>query len=80
MPGKQNSEHYHPCDESLYLLAGELKHTIDTEATTLIADDLIHIPDGDCHQAMNMGTEDAIAVIVYDTGTRKVSFVDTDSE
>lgn len=80
-PGAQNSEHYHSnCDESLYLLAGELEHTRGDEAATLTAGDLIHIPAGDRHQATNTGSEDAVAVIVYDTGTREVSFVDADSE
>ena len=79
--GEQNTEHYHPnCDESLYLLSGELEHSIGSEARTLTPGDLIHIPAGDRHQATSTGSEDAIAVIVYDTGERDVEFVDADSE
>ena len=80
-PDKRNAEHYHPnCDESLYLLWGELEHTIGEEATTLTAGDLIHILEGDRHQATNTGSEDAVAIIVYNTGTRDIEFVDADSE
>lgn len=79
--GERNAEHYHPnCDESLYLLSGELEHTIGDEAATLTAGDLIHIPEGERHRATNTGSEDAVAVIAYDTGTRDVEFVDADAE
>lgn len=80
-PGERNAEHAHPnCDESLYLLSGELEHTIGDEATTLSAGDLIHIPEGEPHRATNTGDEDAVAVIAYDTGSREVEFVDAESE
>lgn len=80
-PGERNAEHYHPnCDESLYLLSGELEHTIGEDATTLTAGDLIHIPKAERHQATNTGSDDAVAVIVYDTGTRAVEFVDAVAE
>ena len=80
-PGERNGEHYHPnCDESLYLLSGELEHTIGEEATTLTEGDLIHIPKGERHRAENTGSEDAVAVIAYDTGTREVEFVGADGE
>jgi quercetin dioxygenase-like cupin family protein len=79
--GERNGKHYHPnCDESLYLLSGELKHTIGDESVTLTAGDLIHIPEGERHRATSTGSEDAVAVIVYDTGTREAEFVDADTE
>lgn len=79
-PGAENREHYHPnCDESLYLLSGTLKHTLGDEAATLEAGDLIHIPSGEPHQGINVGDEDAVAVIVYDTGSREVIFADEDT-
>lgn len=80
-PGEKNSEHYHPnCDESLYLLSGELEHSIGDETASLEAGELIHIPEGARHRATNTGSEDAVAVIVYDTGRREVEFVDADAE
>ena len=80
-PGERNSEHFHPnCDESLYVLSGELEHTIENESTKLLEGELIHIPRGKRHRASNTGTRDAVAIIVYDTGFREVEFVDGDSE
>jgi quercetin dioxygenase-like cupin family protein len=79
--GERNGEHYHPnCYESLYLLSGELEHTVCDESVTLTAGDLIHIPEGERHRATSTGSEDAVAVIVYDTGTREAEFVDADTE
>lgn len=76
-PGEENSEHYHPnCDESLYLLSGELTHTLGDEEAVLEAGDLIHVPAGEPHQGINTGEEDAVAVICYDTGSREFSLVD----
>ena len=78
-PSEQNAEHRHPnCNESLYLRSGELEHSIGDEVTTLTQGDLIHIPEGERHRATNTGTDDAVAVIVYDTGTRAVEFVDAE--
>ena len=79
--GKQNSEHYHPnCDEALYMLSGELTHTLGDEETVLEEGDLIHIPQGEPHQGINEGDEDAVAVICYDTGSREFTLVDEDAE
>jgi quercetin dioxygenase-like cupin family protein len=69
--GAENPEHYHPnCDETLYLLEGELEHTIGEESVDLGPGDCIHIPAGERHKAFNHGEADAVAVISYDTGDR----------
>lgn len=79
--GEANGEHYHPnCDEALYLLSGRLRHTLGDEETVLEAGDLLHIPEGERHRAENVGEEDAVAVIAYDTGRREAVFVDGDGE
>jgi PAS domain S-box-containing protein len=40
--GEANGEHYHPnCDEALYLLSGELTHTLGEEETVLQPGDLV---------------------------------------
>lgn len=79
--GERNSEHYHPnCDEALYLLSGELTHTLGEEERVLQPGDLIHIPQGEPHQGINDGDEDAVAVICYDTGSREFTLVDEDAE
>jgi quercetin dioxygenase-like cupin family protein len=70
--GERNPEHRHPnCDEALYVLAGTLRHTIGDEERRLTAGDLIHVPRGERHRAVNDGAEDAVAVIAYDTGERE---------
>lgn len=79
-PGRRNSEHYHPnCDEALLLRSGELRHTLGDEEALLEPGDLIHVPKGEPHQAVNDGDEDAIAVICYDTGSREFTPVDGDT-
>lgn len=71
-PGEHNAEHVHSnCDEALLLLTGRLEHSIEDEETTLTAGDLLHIPRGKRHQARNPGSEDATAIIAYDTGERE---------
>ena len=75
--GEQNSEHYHPnCDEALYLLSGELTHTLGDEETLLQPGDLIHIPKSEPHQGINNGDKDAVAVICYNTGSREFTLTD----
>ncbi|MCU4975483.1 cupin domain-containing protein [Halobacteria archaeon AArc-m2/3/4] len=79
-PGAHNAEHVHPnCDEALHLCSGELRHSVGDESVELEAGDLVHIPRGEPHQAWNEGDEEAVAVIVYDTGERTVEFVDEDA-
>jgi quercetin dioxygenase-like cupin family protein len=70
--GAENPEHYHPnCDETLYLLEGTIDHWVGDESTTLEPGDCLHIPQGKPHRAVNVGEQEAIAVIAYDTGTRE---------
>lgn len=79
--GEQNSEHYHPnCDEALYLLSGELTHTLGDEEMVMEPGDLIHIPKGEPHQGINDADEDAVAIICYDTGSREFALVNEDAE
>lgn len=79
--GERNSEHYHPnCDETLYLLSGVLTHTLGDEEIVLEPGDLIHIPEGEPHQGINEGDEDAVAIICYDTGSREFTLVDEDAD
>lgn len=75
--GERNAAHRHPnCSEVLYLLAGELDHTLGEERTLLEPGDLLHVPQDAPHQATSTGTEDAVALVVYDSETRQIEFVD----
>jgi quercetin dioxygenase-like cupin family protein len=74
--GRANGAHYHPdCEEALYLLEGELRHTLGEEETRLEAGDCLHIPAEVVHAAESVGDRDAVAVIAYDTGDREAVFV-----
>lgn len=73
--GESNAEHYHPnCEEALYLLAGELEHTLGPDSVRLEPGDLLHVPLGERHRATSVGAGDAVAVVAYDTGDREVRF------
>ena len=71
-PGQSNPEHYHPnCDEVLYVLEGDIEHSIDGTWYPLSAGDMIHIPQGLKHQARNIGQVTATVMVTYNTGRRE---------
>jgi len=70
-PGKTNPRHRHPkSEEVLYLLKGRLNHTLDDKSVTMSAGDVITIAPGVFHNAASIGSEDAVMVVVYSSGTR----------
>lgn len=70
-PGKANMKHVHnTTEENLLLLSGKIIHTLGDEQVELNPGDLIRIPPGVSHQAFNIGDEDAVALILYNTGSR----------
>lgn len=76
-PGASNATHFHPnCEEILYVLSGELEHSINDERTTLQPGDLLHIPKGDRHSATNLVDAPTVALIAYDTDDRQIEFAD----
>lgn len=71
--GASNPPHLHPnCDEALYLLQGDLRHSVGDATFALKAGDLIHIPRGVRHHAESVGVDDARMVVCYNTGRREV--------
>ena len=71
-PGCSNPRHAHPnCEEVLYLMKGSLKHTVGDETVTLAAGDVITLPPGEFHSAVNAGDEDADMIVAYSAGTRQ---------
>lgn len=71
--GQGNPKHHHPnCDEILYVIEGELNHTLGPEVFHLKAGDMIHIPLGIEHQATNPGTVTCRMAVTYNTGRRQV--------
>jgi uncharacterized cupin superfamily protein len=72
-PGEKNTRHLHPnSDEMLYLLQGELDHSVGAEIYHLTSGMAIHIPEGVAHDAINTGTTVARMLVAYPTADRQV--------
>ena len=71
-PEKSNPYHTHPnCEEILYVITGELEHTIDEERTVrLSAGDTMVIPQGERHNARNIGKTDAVVLVSFNNANR----------
>jgi mannose-6-phosphate isomerase-like protein (cupin superfamily)/type 1 glutamine amidotransferase len=70
-PGKENPVHYHPnCDEILHVLQGHIMNRVGDKEYEMSAGDTVTIPEGTLHNARNIGKEDAVLSIVYNTPDR----------
>lgn len=75
--GSNNPAHFHPnSDEVLYLLEGELDHSLGDEIYHLIPGMSIHIPRGVPHNAVNTSSQTARMVVAYPTSDRQAIFMD----
>jgi quercetin dioxygenase-like cupin family protein len=76
-PGCRNPRHYHPnCDEVLYVLEGEIDHSLGDLTYHLTPGMAIHIPTGTVHQAANTGTVVARLIIAFSSGDRQAVMLD----
>jgi predicted O-methyltransferase YrrM/mannose-6-phosphate isomerase-like protein (cupin superfamily) len=76
LPGQKNPMHYHPnCEEVLYMLAGQGRHTLDDRAVDLKAGMTIRIPAGVKHNLTNTGTEPLMCLVTFSTGERQAVFL-----
>jgi quercetin dioxygenase-like cupin family protein len=72
LAGKGNAEHFHPnCEEILFVLEGEVEHTLGDQRTILRAGDLIVVPRNVAHRVTNVGTAVARTVIVFSSAERE---------
>src|SRR6478752_1681353 len=56
--GKSNVQHIHPnCEEVVYVLEGEVEHTLGAQSIRLGAGDLIVVPRGTPHRLLNRSLE-----------------------
>lgn len=63
-PGEFVSEHYHPySEEFIHLISGELEIALDSQPVSLVAGDSLLVPIGVRHRLVNVGMEQAHAVI-----------------
>jgi quercetin dioxygenase-like cupin family protein len=71
-PGRKNPRHYHPnSSEVLFLIEGELDHSVGDHIFHLTAGKSIFIPLGVEHDARNPGSTTARMVVAYPTGDRQ---------
>jgi quercetin dioxygenase-like cupin family protein len=70
--GKSNVEHVHPnCEEVVFVLSGEVEHTLGDQRTTLRAGDLIVVPRNVAHRLINQGSAAARCYIVFSSPDRQ---------
>lgn len=78
--GQKNPRHFHPnCDEVLYVLEGELEHTLADAVYHLTPGALLHIPAGVPHDARNNGPTTARMVIAYNVPDRQAVYLEGDT-
>jgi quercetin dioxygenase-like cupin family protein len=72
-PGQKNPLHAHPnCEEVLYLISGELEHSLDEASYRLGPGDAIRVPAGARHDARCVGPERATMVVCYAAPDRQI--------
>jgi len=75
--GEGNVEHTHPnCEEIVYVIEGEIEHTLGDERTRLGPGDLIVVPRDVPHRLVNTSGAPTRAIIVFSSPDRQ--FVPTD--
>ena len=68
-PGAQNGPHLHPCEETMYLLSGELEFfAADGERHRLAVGASVHVPASTIHGYVNATTTDARLLVVAPVG------------
>ncbi len=69
--GESNPRHCHrDCEEVLYLLSGQLEHSVGADSVTLKPGDSLTIPAGMFHNAVSTGEQDADMIVAYSSAER----------
>ncbi len=72
-PNQRNPLHSHPnCEELLYLLSGQLDHSLEDRVFRLNPGDAIRVPAGVKHDARCVGEEPATMIVCYSAGQREM--------
>ena len=72
-PGQKNPLHAHPnCEELLYLISGELEHSLNEASFRLKPGDAIRVPVGAKHDARCVSAEPATMVVCYSVPDRAI--------
>ncbi len=70
--GKSNVEHTHPnCEEIVYVMEGEVVHTLGDQTTVLRAGDLIVVPRDVPHHLINNSDAACKAMIIFSSPDRQ---------
>ena len=70
--GKSNVEHTHPnCEEVVYVMDGEVEHTLGDQKTILRSGDLIVVPGDVPHRLMNTSGAACKTLIVFSSPDRQ---------
>ena len=77
LPGQRNPVHFHPnCEEVLYVISGQGRHSCDGRTVELKAGMTIRIPAKVKHNMVNTGTETLRTLVSFSTGDRKTVFLE----
>jgi quercetin dioxygenase-like cupin family protein len=77
-PHTANPTHrHHTCSETLFVLEGTLDHLVGPDTVELRAGDVLVVPRGMAHGAINKGGTTARMVVVYDVGERDFEAVES---
>ena len=72
-PGEKNPLHAHPnCEELLFLIEGELDHSLEGAVYQMQPGQAIRVPAGAKHDARNTSTRTARMVIIYSDPARQM--------
>lgn len=70
-PGKGNPPHWHPnCDEILHVVRGHIMHRVGDKEYEMRTGDTVVIPEGTIHNARNIGSEDAVLMVSFNSADR----------
>lgn len=70
-PGHENPAHWHPnTDEVLYVASGHIMHRVGDKEYEMKAGDTVVIPEGVLHNARNLGKEDAVLMVSFNSADR----------
>ena len=81
-PGQGNPVHSHPnCEEILFVVQGAIEHSLPEGGTVnMEAGDCIVLPQGGIHYAKNIGNEDAVVIVAFNSAHRKMETPDKTGE
>jgi quercetin dioxygenase-like cupin family protein len=76
-PGRRNPLHYHSnCEETLYVLAGQGRHSYDGAMLELRPGSTIRVPANVRHNLENTGSETIVCLIAFSSGQRETIFLE----